>query len=96
MRYLALLDEATSKVRTNEESPSNSLTSSNSYTDNIILGPWQPATPEQVAEERRRVLEAEPSRWWWKPRYRLADLERDGMERAQAVAQVRREHEATS
>lgn len=59
--------------------------------DNVILGPWAPATPEQVEEERRRVLEAEPRRWWWRPRYRLAELERGGMEREQAVALVRAE-----
>jgi hypothetical protein len=91
MRYLAILDEATQKVRTNEESPHDSFTSYDSYTENVIPGPWNPSTPEQVAEHRRRVLEEEPRRWWWKPRYQLADLERAGMERADAVDQVRAE-----
>ena len=59
--------------------------------DNVILGPWEPATEEQLAEERRRVLEEPPRRWWWRPRYQLAELERGGMEREQAVAAIRAE-----
>jgi len=60
----------------------------------VVIGPWKPATPEEVTEERRRVLEEEPRRWWWKPRYRLADLERAGMNHADAVDQVRAEFAA--
>lgn len=61
---------------------------------NVIFGPWDPAKPEQVAEERRRVLEEAPRRWWWVPRYRLAELEEAGTRRTEAVAQVRAEYEA--
>lgn len=57
----------------------------------VILGPWLPTTEGDVAEEWRRVLEEEPSRWWWQPRYRLAELERGGMDRAKAIAKVRDE-----
>jgi len=60
---------------------------------NVIAGPWKPATPEQVAEHRQRVLEQDPIRWWWEPRYRLADLERAGMDHTEAVALVRSEVE---
>ena len=62
---------------------------------NVVLGPWEPATPEQVEEERRRVIEEPPGRWWWRPRYELAVLERSGMNRDAAVDQVRADHEAT-
>lgn len=54
-------------------------------------GPWKPTTPEEVTEERRRVLECEPHTWWWKPRYELAVLMRDGMDQAPAVEKVRGE-----
>ena len=54
------------------------------------IGRW---TPTEIDEEQRRVLKDFPRRWWWKPRYRLAELERDGMARAEAVAQVRAEYE---
>jgi hypothetical protein len=57
----------------------------------VSIGPWKPATPEQVANERRRVLEEEPRTWWWMPRYRLAELERRGLSRAEAMAKVRAE-----
>ena len=56
--------------------------------------PWCPSTPEEVAEEQRSVADQQPRLWWWKPRYRLADLERDGMDRAEVVAKVRAECEA--
>ena len=52
---------------------------------------WRPLTPEEAAEEQRRVADEGPRRWWWKPRYRLADLERAGMDHADAVDQVRAE-----
>ena len=57
----------------------------------VILGPWRPTTPDELAEERRRVMEEEPRRWWCQPRYRVAELERSGMDRARAVATVREE-----
>ena len=57
----------------------------------VIVGPWEPTTPDEVLEEQRRLLEEKPRRWWWNPRYRLADLERGGIERAAAVEQVRAE-----
>lgn len=58
-----------------------------------MVGPWTPATPKEIAEERRRVRDEEPRRWWWEPRYRVAELERGGMGRAAAISKVRAEHE---
>ena len=55
----------------------------------VILGPWLPTTLDEVAGERRRVMEEDPRRWWWEPRYRLAELERGGLSRAEAVRAVR-------
>lgn len=74
-----------------ERSELNSHSSPNSRSNNILFGPWHPATPEQVVEERRRVLKEGPEMWWWQPRYRLADLERGGLSRAEAVQVVREE-----
>ena len=62
----------------------------------VVIGPWLPHTGEEVAEHRRRVLEEQPKRWWWQPRYRLAELERGGMDRATAVTKVREEVAATN
>ncbi len=105
MGYLDIVHEFRETVRTNEESPKvdvsdselsersdlKSHTSLNSHPHNLLFGPWNPLTPEQVANERRRVLEEEPRTWWWMPRYRLAELERRGLSRAEAMAKVRAE-----
>jgi len=60
----------------------------------VVIESWRPSTPSELAEERRRVLEEEPRCWWWEPRYGLAVLERDGMDRVGGEAQVRAEYEA--
>jgi hypothetical protein len=60
-------------------------------TGTVSLGPWFPITPDEEVEERRRVLQEGPRRWWWQPRYRLADLEHGGLSRAEAVQVVREE-----
>lgn len=60
-------------------------------TGTVSLGPWLPTTPDEEVEERWRVLQEGPRRWWWQPRYRLAALERGGMDRAKAIAKVRDE-----
>ena len=59
--------------------------------ETVVIGPWFPNTGEEVAVHRRRVLEEQPRRWWWMPRYRLAELERGGLSRAEAVQVVREE-----
>jgi len=61
----------------------------------VVIGPWSPNTDEEAAEHRRRVFEEDPRTWWWKPRYRLAVLERAGVNRAVAVAVVQTEVAAT-
>jgi len=61
----------------------------------VSIGPWKPATPDQMAEERRRVLEEEPRRWWWQPRYRFEELVREGLSRTEAVRTVREEEAGT-
>ncbi len=53
--------------------------------------PWKPTMPEEITEERRRILECEPHTWWWKPRYELAVLMRGGMDQEPAVERVRGE-----
>ncbi len=81
-----------------ERSDLNTHTSLNSHSrlsPTVIVGPWEPATAEQITNERRRVLEEEPRRWWWQPRYRLAELERGGPSRAEAVQAVREEAAGT-
>ena len=57
----------------------------------VVIGSWSPNTDEEAAEHRRRVFEEDPRTWWWKPRYRLAVLERAGVNRAVAVAVVQTE-----
>jgi hypothetical protein len=48
-----------------------------------------PSNPDEVAEEARRVMEEPPSRWWWKPRYLLAELVRGGHDHDEALKAVR-------
>lgn len=74
-----------------ERSELYSHSSLNSRSNNILFGPWHPATPEQLVEERRRVLKEGPEMWWWQPRYRLAELERGGLSQAKAMQTVRAE-----
>ena len=62
--------------------------------ETVVIGPWFPNTDEELAEQRRRVFEEEPRRWWWMARYRLAELEREGLSRTEAMAQVRAESES--
>ena len=57
----------------------------------VILGPWLPTTLDEVAGESCRVMEEEPRRWWWQPRYQLAELERGGLSQTEAVRAVREE-----
>ncbi len=64
------------------------------HSQTVVVGPWRPLAPDQVADERCRVLEEEPRRWWWQPRYRLAELERGGLSRTEAMAKVRAESES--
>jgi len=37
-------------------------------------------------------LGVDPKTWWWEPRYRLAELEREGVVREVAVAKVLAEY----
>jgi hypothetical protein len=48
-----------------------------------------PSNPDEVAEVARRVMEEPPSRWWWKPRYLLAELVRGGHDHDEALKVVR-------
>jgi hypothetical protein len=58
--------------------------------DSAVLRRWTPTTDEEAERERHRVLTEKPKHWWWRPRYRLAGLERAGINRATAIAEVRK------
>jgi hypothetical protein len=63
--------------------------------ETVVIGPWFPSSDEDVTEHRRRVFEEDPQKWWWKPRCRLAVLERAGVNQTMAVAVVQAELAAT-